>query len=58
MAVKDGQDTTALKAEIAEKFGKLEEVRVFNDNEQIASLYMIPFFPFMPWPLEVDLSFS
>ncbi|KAK4820929.1 hypothetical protein QYF61_008650 [Mycteria americana] len=25
VAVKDGQDTTALKAEIAEKFGKLEE---------------------------------
>uniref|UniRef100_A0A8C5IMC3 Glutathione S-transferase omega n=1 Tax=Junco hyemalis TaxID=40217 RepID=A0A8C5IMC3_JUNHY len=25
LAVKDGQDTTALKAEIAEKFGKLEE---------------------------------
>ncbi|NXL04418.1 GSTO1 transferase, partial [Mesembrinibis cayennensis] len=26
VAVKDGQDATALKAEIAEKFGKLEEV--------------------------------
>lgn len=44
LAVKDGQDTTALKAEIAEKFGKLEEVRVFHDNEQIASLYIFPFF--------------
>lgn len=44
MAVKDGQDTTALKAEIAEKFGKLEEVRVSHDNDQIASHCMIAFF--------------
>lgn len=44
MALKDGQDTTAVKAEIAEKFGKLEEVRVFHNNEQIANLYMFPFF--------------
>lgn len=44
MAVKDGQDASALKAEIAEKFGKLEEVGVFHDNEQVASHSVIPFF--------------
>lgn len=46
MAVKEGQDTTALKAEIAEKLGKFEEVRVFHDNEQVASHCVILFFFF------------
>lgn len=44
MAVKEGQDTTALKAEIAEKLDKFEEVRAFHDNEQIASHCVIFFF--------------
>uniref|UniRef100_A0A674HVR0 Glutathione S-transferase omega n=1 Tax=Taeniopygia guttata TaxID=59729 RepID=A0A674HVR0_TAEGU len=50
LAVKDGQDTTALKAEIAEKFGKLEEVlskrnTVFYGGDSVSMVdYMI-----WPW---------
>ncbi|XP_074763781.1 glutathione S-transferase omega-1-like isoform X2 [Athene noctua] len=50
VAVKDGQDATALKAEIAEKFGKLEEIlskrdTVFYGGDSISMLdYMI-----WPW---------
>ncbi|KAM4775779.1 glutathione S-transferase omega-1-like isoform 1-T1 [Cyanocitta cristata] len=50
LAVKDGQDTTALKAEIAEKFGRLEEVlskrnTVFYGGDSVSMVdYMI-----WPW---------
>ncbi|NXJ42904.1 GSTO1 transferase, partial [Ciconia maguari] len=66
VAVKDGQDTTALKAEIAEKFGKLEEIlskrnTVFYGGDSISMLdYMIwPWFERLePFQLKDSLSHS
>ncbi|XP_057277062.1 glutathione S-transferase omega-1-like [Pezoporus wallicus] len=64
VAVKDGQDTTALKAEIAEKFGKFEEIlskrnTVFYGGDSISMLdYMIwPWFERLePFQLKDSLS--
>ncbi|XP_037255191.1 glutathione S-transferase omega-1-like [Falco rusticolus] len=64
VAVKDGQDATALKAEIAEKFGKLEEIlskrnTVFYGGDSISMLdYMIwPWFERLePFQLKDSLS--
>ncbi|NWY55903.1 GSTO1 transferase, partial [Chionis minor] len=49
MAVKDGQDTTALKAEIAEKFGKLEEI-LSKRNTVFYGGDSISMFDYMIWP--------
>ncbi|NWR03240.1 GSTO1 transferase, partial [Paradoxornis webbianus] len=49
LAVKDGQDTTALKAEIAEKFGKLEEV-LAKRNTLFYGGDSISMVDYMIWP--------
>lgn len=55
-AVKDGQDTTAQKAEVTEKLGKLEEVRAFDNSEQVGSYVVSPYIPPpVLWYLEIDL---
>ncbi|NXI73756.1 GSTO1 transferase, partial [Anseranas semipalmata] len=64
MAIKDGQDTTALKAEITEKLGKLEEIlskrnTVFYGGDSISMIdYMIwPWFERLePFQLKDSLS--
>lgn len=56
MALKDGQDTTAQKAEITEKLSKLEEVRAFHSSEQVGSYIVSPYIPLSRlWYLELDL---
>ncbi|XP_010070772.1 PREDICTED: glutathione S-transferase omega-1, partial [Pterocles gutturalis] len=49
VAVKDGQDTTALKAEIAEKFGKLEEI-LSKRNTVFYGGDSVSMFDYMIWP--------
>ncbi|XP_054132849.1 glutathione S-transferase omega-1 [Melozone crissalis] len=49
LAVKDGQDTTALKAEIAEKFGKLEEV-LSKRNTAFFGGDSVSMVDYMIWP--------
>lgn len=44
-ALKEGGDLTALTAELAEKFGKLDEVRAFHDSKQPGSYVILTYSP-------------